>query len=131
MKAQIESIILNVLERHPRVRLAMLFGSLASGRARMESDLDLAVDTGRPLTAEEKIALIEDFAIAIGRPVDLIDLQTAGEPLLGQIVTQGRRIMGSDANYAELIRKHVFEAADFMPYRTRILSERRQRWIGK
>jgi len=131
MTEQIEAIILKVLGRHPRIRLAILFGSLASGQARPESDLDLAVDAGAALTAGEKVALIEDLALEIGRPVDLVDLQTAGEPLLGQVVTRGRRILGSDMHFAELIRKHVFDAADFMPYRTRILSERRQGWIGK
>jgi predicted nucleotidyltransferase len=131
VEAPIETIIRKVLERHTRVRLAILYGSLASGHARRESDLDLAVDTGEPLGAEEKMALIGDLAQEIGRPVDLVDLCTAGEPLLGQIITRGRRVMGSDMHYAEMIRKHVFDAADFMPYRTRILSERRQGWIGK
>lgn len=120
-----------VLERHPRVRLAMLFGSLESGMALPDSDLDLAVDSGTPMTADEKVALIDDVASAIGRPVDLIDLQTAGEPLLGQVISHGRRILGNDTHFAELIRKHVFDEADFMRYKTRILSERRQAWIGK
>ena len=70
-------------------------------------------------------------SIEIGRPVDLIDLHTVGEPLLGRIVTRGRRLMGDDTHYAHWIRKHLFEQADFMPYRSRILAERRQRWIGK
>ena len=77
------------------------------------------------------MALIGDLALEIGRPVDLIDLNSVGEPLLGQIVTGGRRLMGSDTHYAELIRKHLYEQADFMPYRSRILAERRRRWIGK
>ena len=53
------------------------------------------------------MALIGDLALEIGRPVDLIDLNSVGEPLLGQIVTGGRRLMGSDTHYAELIRKHL------------------------
>lgn len=131
MTEQIETTIVKVLDRYPDIRLAILFGSLATGRARADSDLDLAVDAGRPITAEGKIKLIEDLAFVLGRPVDLIDLRTVGEPLLGQIVTRGRRVMGDDVHYAELIRKHLYEQADFMPYRSRILAERRQRWIGK
>jgi hypothetical protein len=53
------------------------------------------------------------------------------EPLLGQIVRHGRRIVGSDTMYGELISRHLFEQADFMPYRTRLLAERRMAWIGK
>jgi len=131
MDTQIDATILQIMERHPHVQFAVLFGSLASGQARPESDLDIAVDAGRPLTTNEKMALIGDLALEIGRPVDLINLNGVGEPLLGQIVTGGRRVMGSVTHYAELIRKHLCEQADFMPYRSRILAERRRRWIGK
>ncbi|MHB1283971.1 MAG: nucleotidyltransferase domain-containing protein, partial [Metallibacterium scheffleri] len=41
-----------VLARHPQVNFAMLFGSLARGTARPDSDLDLAVGAGRPLHAD-------------------------------------------------------------------------------
>ena len=117
--------------RHPEIRLVMLFGSLAAGRVRRDSDFDLAVDAGRALMAAEKACLIAELAEATGRPVDLIDLHVAVEPLLGQILKRGRRILGSNGACAELIKRHVFEEADFMPYRRRILAERRCAWIGK
>lgn len=121
-----------VLARFPMLELALLFGSVAQGRARMDSDLDIAVSAGhRALTAEERRALIEALAERTGRPVDLIDLQTVGEPLLGQILRHGQRLLGSDGAYARLLSHHLFEQADFMPYRTRVLAERRAAWIGK
>ena len=119
-----------VLARYPDIRQAVLFGSLAAGRARTDSDLDLAVDAGRPLTSAEKMDLIGDLAEATGRPVDLIDLHTVGEPLLGQILHGGQRILGTNGDYAELVKRHLFDQADFMPYRDRILAERRKSWIG-
>ncbi len=122
--------VLEVLRTGPEIELAILFGSMATGKETAESDLDLAVDAGRPPTAEEKRALISELAIRIRRPVDLIDLQTVGEPLLGQILKRGVRILGSNTRYAGLIRKHLFDNADFMPYRRRILRERRRAWIG-
>ncbi|GBE48594.1 nucleotidyltransferase domain protein [bacterium BMS3Bbin12] len=123
--------IRKIFARHAEIRLVMLFGSLAAGRARRDSDLDLAVATGRALTVVERASLIAELAEATGRPVDLIDLHVVGEPLLGQILKHGRRILGSNGAYAELIKRHVFEEADFMPYRRRILAERRRAWIGK
>ena len=123
--------IRRVLAQHDGIRLAILFGSLANGRATPQSDLDLAVLTGAPLSAETKMALIGDLSQAIGRPVDLIDLRVTGEPILGQILKHGVRLLGSDSDYAELLKRHLFEEADFMPYRRRILAERRQAWIGK
>jgi hypothetical protein len=83
------------------------------------------------LAAADKIALIENLAQATGLPIDLIDLKLAGEPLLGQILKHGVRLLGSDEDYAALLTRHLFDAADFLPYRRRILAERRQAWIGK
>ena len=125
------STIGEVLQQHPEVQLAILFGSLATGEQRWESDVDVAVDIGRALTAQEKMVLIGEIAAKTGRPVDLIDLSTVGEPLLGEIFKHGVRLVGSKSRYADLIRKHLFDAADFMPYRSRILRERRRAWTGK
>lgn len=122
--------IRSVLERDPRVRLAMLFGSLAAGRVRPDSDLDIAILADRPLSAELKGEWIDALAAATGRPVDLIDLRTAGEPLLGQVL-KGRRLVGDAALHGEWIARHLVEEADFLPYRRRILAERRQAWIGR
>lgn len=127
----IDAQLKEVLSHFPSIALAVLFGSVAAGRQRVDSDLDIAVAAARPLEAEEKIALIGAIAERVGRPVDLVDLKVISEPLLGQIVRHGRRILGSDTLYGELISRHVFEQADFMPYRTRVLAERRLAWIGK
>lgn len=119
-----------VLKSHPTIQLAILFGSLAKGNARSSSDIDIAVEAARPLNTNEKERLIGELAVSIGRPVDLVDLFTAGEPLLGQIIAGGRKILGSDDRYATLMYKHLIEQADFMPLRSRILEERRRAWIG-
>ncbi len=130
-KLNIKQAILAAVSTQPGIRLAILFGSLASGEGHFESDLDLAVDAGRSLTADEKMALISELAGRTGRPVDLVDIHAVGEPLLWEILRQGKRILGSDTHYANLIRRHLFDQADFLPYRKRILSERRRAWIGK
>ena len=131
MIESIETEICQVLERHSAIRLALLFGSLAKGTARFESDLDLAVGADHPLDVNETIELISDLAVVTGRPVDLIDLSTVGEPLLGQIIAGGRRIVGSDTLFAELVLKHLYNEEDFVPYQRRILKERREAWIGR
>ncbi|WP_024298415.1 type VII toxin-antitoxin system MntA family adenylyltransferase antitoxin [Methylomicrobium lacus] len=128
---ELKQALQSVLAKQEGVRLAILFGSLASGTARAESDLDVAVDAGHPLDAAEKMQLIGDLAAATGRPIDLVDLQSVGEPLLGQILRYGKRLIGNDTYYGDLISKHLFEQADFMPYRNRILADRRKAWIGK
>ena len=123
--------IIGVLNRHPEIELAILFGSLATGLVRPDSDVDLAVSTARPLTGQARVTLIEEMAEVTGRPVDLVDLATVGEPLLGQILAKGRRLAGDDSRFARLLSRHWVEQADFLPYRDRILAERRAAWIGK
>ena len=120
-----------VLAAFPHIELALLFGSVARGDERAQSDVDIAVGARRALSAAQKIALIEALAESTGRPIDLVDLRTVGEPLLGQILRHGRRLLGSDTAYGELISRHLFDQADFMPYHARILAERRAAWIGK
>lgn len=131
MTESIETQLSQVLGRHQAIRLALLFGSLAKGTARFDSDLDLAVGADHPLDVDDTIELISDLAKATGRPVDLIDLSTVGEPLLGQIIAGGRRIVGSDTLYAELVLKHLYNQEDFVPYQRRILKERKEAWIGR
>lgn len=122
--------IREVLERHHEIVHAIVFGSVAAGRAGRDSDADVAVAASEPLTAQSKLALMGELASATGRPIDLIDLIQAGEPLLAQILQYGKRIVGTDERHAALISKHLFDEADFMPYYRRILAERRQAWIG-
>ena len=127
----LDRAIVSVLGRRPGIEIAILFGSRASGRARADSDLDLAIDAGHALDAEEKSAIIAELADALGGPVDLVDLRTVGEPLLGQILDGGRRLVGTRTRWAELVSRHLRDQADFMPYVERMLAERRARWLGK
>ena len=124
------SPVLNALAKVPELRLALLFGSCATGAQRPDSDLDLAVDMGGVMTAEQHVSLVSALALATGRVVDLIDLRTVGEPLLGQILQNGRRILGESDVHAQYITRHVMDVEDFVPYQERILRERRQAWIG-
>jgi len=123
--------LLAPLARHPELELVIVFGSVAAGRQRPDSDLDIAVRAGQVLTATQKMALIEDLALATGRAIDLIDLRTVGEPLLGQVLAHGRRVLGSDEAFADLLRRHLIDSADFMPCVQRILEHRRGTWIGR
>ena len=124
--------IRDALARHetPPLRIALLFGSLAEGRARPDSDLDVAVAADRPLDAAQKQSLIEHLAEASGRPVDLIDLRIVGEPLLGRAL-QGRPLLMRDRRlFEEIIKRHLIETEDFLPLQRRLLAERRKAWTG-
>lgn len=59
------------------VRYAALFGSLARGAARRDSDIDIAVSFGKPISSDLREALIGIIADVAGRAVDLVDLESA------------------------------------------------------
>jgi len=118
------------LRQQEDVQLAILFGSLAAGKVNQESDIDIAIKKKQPLSAEEKIELISQLALITGRAVDLVDLSTVGEPLLGQVLKYGKRLTGTDTALAEISLKHLYAQADFVPYVERTLKERRQQWLA-
>lgn len=110
--------------------IAIAFGSAAEGTQRPDSDFDLAVLAAGTLDAERKSELIRLVATATGRPVDLVDLRTAGVPLLRAALRGGRRLVCRDRRaYEQLIVRLVTDTEDFLPYRERMLRERRAAWI--
>ena len=68
-------LVLNIIRTNlPQGTKAWVFGSRATGRARRYSDLDLAIDAGRPLTLDEIAELTEAFSDSdLPYKVDLID----------------------------------------------------------
>lgn len=117
------------LETEGDIQLAVVFGSVASDSAGYDSDLDIAIDIGKPMSSNRRKALIDKLARETGRPVDLVDLQKVGEPLLGEIITGGQRILGSREIWANLVSRHLVDQADFLPLRNRVLTERRKAWL--
>lgn len=67
------------------LRLAILFGSTARGTDRRASDVDVAV-LARDL---DPLALARDLTRALGREVQIVDLETVGYPMLQAIVRDG------------------------------------------
>lgn len=117
-----------LLSVYPEFKLVILFGSQANGNATGESDIDIAILSHTPLSSSIRLKLVEKIGARFGRPVDIVDLFDAAEPILGQVV-KGRRLLGGDAVFAALLTKHLFNTADFVPLQQRILTERRNAWI--
>jgi predicted nucleotidyltransferase len=79
--------LLEALTAEPKVRLAVLFGSEARGKADAASDLDVGV--AGP-DASELPALALRLERATGRPIDLVGLTTAPPLLRFEIARDGR-----------------------------------------
>jgi predicted nucleotidyltransferase len=74
-------IVQNILKKHlPTNATIWVFGSRAKGTAKKFSDLDLAIDAGKPLASSIMIELAFDFEESdLPYKVDIIDLVTIKE----------------------------------------------------
>ena len=79
---------------------ATVFGSLARGTDRADSDIDVAASFGRPMSSDLRMAMIGLIAHEARRPVDLVDLETAGPLILARALA-GQEIL-CDASTARL-----------------------------
>ena len=79
-KAVHQQVLRDVLAQRPEVLLGYVFGSFGgdNGQPGPERDVDVAVAANGPLDSAARLRLTDDLAMATGRPVDLIDLHTAG-----------------------------------------------------
>jgi predicted nucleotidyltransferase len=71
---------------------ATVFGSVARGEARVDSDIDFAVSFGKPMSSDLRMAVIGIVADVAGRGVDLIDLESAGGLILARALA-GKEIL--------------------------------------
>ena len=125
----IDKPLTRLLSKYPEIILAILFGSQATGKATKDSDIDLAVLADAPLSANTKLQLIEEIGLKFGRPVDILDMYHAPEPIMGQVF-KGKKLLGDNPTYAALLTRHLLNTADFLPLQQRILSERKAAWIN-
>lgn len=75
LPAEHRRIVLEILGAHlSNAAKAWVFGSRATGRARQYSDLDVAIDAGRPMTLDEFAILAEAFSDSdLPYRVDIVD----------------------------------------------------------
>ena len=130
MDQRMKTAILHVLEQFPEVKLAYVFGSAARGQLTGGSDIDVAVAAETKLPLETRLAIATQLSKALHREVDLVDLQDVAGEILQQSLCQGIKLLQKDAGLsARLIQRLWFDQADLMPYRRRILAERRRRFL--
>lgn len=129
---KLQELIRKVLHRHPEVKLCIVFGSTAAGKASPDSDLDIGIAAEQPLSAERYLELVEEFSAETNHEIDLVDLMTATGVIAKQAMSRGVVVQNIDKSlYAKLISRMLFNQADMMPYYDRILRERRGRFINE
>lgn len=98
-RESILAAVRDALAGDARVELAIVFGSVARGAERPDSDVDVAVRTHGDVDLSEISALI---GRRVGREVEVVSLRDAGVPLVdailrdGVVVHQGRAGAGAE-----------------------------------
>ncbi len=75
------------------MRLVVLFGSAATGRAHAGSDLDIAILPREPAPSlADEARLANELERELGRPIDLVRIDHASGVLRWQVASTGRLI---------------------------------------
>lgn len=119
-----------IVERHlaDRIRLAYLFGSVASGRAGEHSDLDLAILPSQPVSDEDVWSWGQTLAVELGRDVDLINLMSCSTVLRYQVVTEGKLLFDPEDAAAGFETETYRMYQDLQRERQDNLKAFKQRW---
>ena len=119
----------DLLSQERDLLLAFVFGSMAAGNPGRDSDVDVAVLAARDLPEERRLQLMQLISGFSGRPVDLIDLRTAG-PLIGQQVLKHGLLLfvHEPADLGNLLSRIQTDAEDFLQIRDRMIRERLDTW---
>lgn len=127
MFARIEEL----LSVEPGLELAIIFGSAAANNMRTDSDVDIALLFNYPLSGKRKMEITERLELELLRDVDLVDMSKLSGTILKQTLCNGRVLIQKDAGIlAEQVKKMIYNQTDMMPYVTRTLMERQQRFIN-
>ena len=123
--------IIAVLDRVEGIKLAIVYGSAATGTMRKGSDVDIAVLFDHPLDAAEKIELKAVIEQTLLRDVDLVDLSELSGTILKQVLCKGQVVIKRDSQQlAQLYKRMIYNQTDMMPYVIRTLEERQQRFLN-
>lgn len=111
-----------VLAAHREIAVAYLFGSVARGEARSDSDLDLGLVFARGgLPPRERDRLFDDLTWELGQVVpfesiDLVELEPQGPIFCHQVLCDGRLVHEGDADRRiDYESETIVRALDFRP----------------
>jgi predicted nucleotidyltransferase len=107
-----------LLQADPRLRFALVFGSVARGTEREDSDLDLALGSTVPLSALEgrMLQLAAELSRLNGREVQLVPLTGAPLALRFAVAGEGKLLWARDPREVRRFRAQAFiEHADMEP----------------
>ncbi|MBI3787124.1 MAG: nucleotidyltransferase family protein [Ignavibacteriales bacterium] len=78
--------------RKYHVKTLRLFGSVARGDARTDSDIDLLATFSKPISLLQMVRLEREISVLIGRNVDLLTTKSVSPYLRSRILKESRPV---------------------------------------
>ena len=123
--------ILTICNNNKELLLVCVYGSFANGKNHDKSDIDIAVATNDILGFDDKVNLAAELSHKLKLEIDLVDLNNCPFILLKEILHTATWVIKKDKILlAALIKKMLYESADFEPYYQRMLKAKRKRILG-
>ncbi|WP_101297101.1 type VII toxin-antitoxin system MntA family adenylyltransferase antitoxin [Halegenticoccus soli] len=104
LPSDVREAVITRLEEAP-VSLALLFGSYATGRATIGSDVDIAVEYDDSLEdlTNTHLSLVTDLTRILGRDdVDVVRITSVDPRIAVEALEQGELLIGTDEDAAQL-----------------------------
>lgn len=124
----------------PRIRLAFVFGSMAEGRERAASDVDLMIIADK-LSTREVVEALAECQRELGREVnpslygteELRRALRGGRHFLTEVFRKGEKlfVIGDEGTLAAMARERVAEGASVQPRRNRRSPGGRRTRLGR
>lgn len=100
----------------PPARFVALFGSVAKGTSRADSDVDLAwIPVDRDLPLADELQFQAQLTLAAGREVDLVRLDRASTLVRHEVAKDGQLLAGDPDAFVCFRAEAVGEYLDFEP----------------
>ncbi len=71
------------------VKFAVIYGSAAKNHLKDYSDVDIAIASDEEYEVEQLVEISDSLEAICGRPIDLVDIRTAGSTLVQEILSDG------------------------------------------
>ena len=115
--SELEGKVSAVLAQRGDVRFAILFGSSVARGPDAARDIDVALSFDAAVSLMDLGALAAVLETAVGKSVDLVDVENASTLLRWEIVRGGRVVAARDkARLLEFLARVPLEYADLKPY---------------
>jgi len=114
------ALIAHIRKAVPDLIACYRFGSTERGTTRPDSDVDLAILSGKTLSELNRFELAQDLAAQLHRDVDLVDLRAASTVMRMQVLSTGTCLATEDER-----ARREFEMYAYSDY-ARLNEERRE-----